>query len=132
MIDMEAFDWDDGFYSECDVNQEGRFESSFNEKLFVTLFTTLVVATLLFVIVSLGLSSCADKYEAQEAINDTELVTIYDTAKEDDGILYEGRGLCSECGMEGYTIDDNIVCRNEDCPNYGLAAPAVMSETENR
>lgn len=129
---MEAFDWDDGFYSECDVNQEGRFESSFNEKLFVTLFTTLVVATLLFVIVSLGLSSCADKYEAQEAINDTELVTIYDTAKEDDGILYEGRGLCSECGMEGYTIDDNIVCRNEDCPNYGLAAPAVMSETENR
>lgn len=132
MIDVETFDWDDGFYCEYDVNQEGRFESSFNDKLFATLFTTLVVATLLFVIVSLGLSSCADKHEAQEATNDTELVTIYDTAKEDDGFLYEGRGLCSECGREGYTIDGNIVCRNEDCPNYGLAAPAIMPETENQ
>lgn len=132
MIDVETFDWDDGFYSEYDVNQERRFEYSFNDKLFATLFTTLVVATLLFVIVSLGLSSCADKHEAQEATNDTELATIYDTAKEDDGFLYEGRGLCSECGREGYTIDDNIVCRNEDCPNYGLAAPAIMPETENQ
>lgn len=132
MIDVETFDWDDGFYGEYDVNQEGRFESSFNDKLFATLFTTLVVATLLFVIVSLGLFSCADKHEAQEATNDTELATIYDTAKEDDGFLYEGRGLCSECGREGYAIDDNIVCRNEDCPNYGLAAPAIMPETENQ
>lgn len=132
MIDVETFDWDDGFYGECDMNSEGRFESSFNERLFATLFTTLVVATLLFVIVSLGLSSCADKHEAQEATNDTELVTIYDTAKEDDSFLYEGRGLCSECGREGYTIDGNIVCRNEDCPNYGLAAPAIMPETENQ
>lgn len=132
MIDMETFDWDDGFYSEYDVNQEGRFESSFNDKLFSTLFTALVVATLLFVIVSLGLSSCADKHETQKTINDTELATVYDTSKNSDGVLQEGRGLCSECGMEGYTIDDNIVCRNEDCPNYGLAAPAVMSETENR
>lgn len=132
MIDVETFDWDDGFYGECDMNSEGRFESSFNERLFATLFTTLVVATLLFVIVSLGLSSCADKHEAQEATNDTELATIYDTSKEDDGFLYEGRGMCSECGTEGYTIDDNIVCRNDDCPNYGLAAPAIMTGTENQ
>lgn len=129
MIDMETFDWDDGFYSECDMNLEGQFESPFNEKFFAVLFTTLVVVTLLFIIVSLGLSSCSNK---QGTINDTELVTIYDTSKEDDDILQEGRGMCSECGTEGYTIDDNIVCRNEDCPNYGLAAPAVMAWTENQ
>lgn len=129
MIDMETFDWDDGFYSECDMNLEGQFESPFNEKFFATLFTTLVVVTLLFIIVSLGLSSCSDN---QKTINDTELATVYDTSKNSDGVLQEGRGACKECGMEGYTIDGDIVCRNEDCPNYGLAAPAVMSETENR
>lgn len=132
MIDVDEFDWDDGFYSECDMNPEGRFKSPFNEKLFAMLFTILVVVTLLFIIVSLGLSSCSYKREAQEAINDTKPVIIYDTPKEDDGILYEGRGLCSECGREGYTIDGNIVCRNENCPNYGLAAPAIMPETENQ
>lgn len=129
MIDMEAFDWDDGFYGECDMNPEGQFESTFNEKFFATLFTALVVVTLLFIIVSLGLSSCSDN---QKTINDTELATVYDTPKKDDSVLQEGRGACRECGTEGYTINGDIVCRNEDCPNYGLAVPAVMAETENR
>lgn len=129
MIDVETFDWDDGFYGEYDINLDGQVKSKFNEKLFAILFTTLVVATLLFIIVSIGLSSCENK---QRTINDTELATIYDTPKEDDGLLHEGRGFCSECGKEGYTIDDNIVCRNDDCPNYGLEAPAIMTWTENQ
>lgn len=132
MIDVDEYEWDDDLYSECDMYRDGIFESRFNEKFILTPFTILVMAALLFIIVSLGLSSCEDKHGTQEAINDTELATVYDTAKEDDGILYESRGLCSECGREGCAINGDIVCRNEDCPNYGLAAPAIMAVTENQ
>lgn len=131
MIDVDEYEWDDDLYSECDMYRDGIFESSLNERFFAVVFGALVGVTLVFVIVSLGLSGCSDTGGSGGKSNDTELATVYDTAKEDDGILYESRGLCSECGREGCAINGDIVCRNEDCPNYGLAAPAIMSETEN-
>ena len=125
MIDMDEFDWDDGFYDECDMYRDGKFESPFNKVFFIVFG----VCVLMFVAVIFALSSC-NKLDKQ--INDRELVTVYDTPNTKDDILQEGLGACSECGMEGYTIDGNIVCRNEDCPNYGLAEPAIMPETENQ
>lgn len=125
MIDVDEFDWDDDLYSECDMYRDGIFEHKFNK----TLFIVFGVCVLMFVAVIFALSSC-NKPDKQ--MNDIELATVYDTPNTKDDILQEGRGFCSECGKEGHTIDGNIVCRNEDCPNYGLAAPAIMSETENQ
>lgn len=124
MIDVDEFDWEEDFYNECDMYHDGKFKRPFNKVFFVVFG----VCVLMFVAVIFALSSCN---KSDKQMNDIELVTVYDTPNTKDDILQEGRGFCSECGREGYTIDGNIVCRNKDCPNYGLAAPAIMSETEN-
>ena len=40
-----------------------------------------------------------------------------------DNVLQEFKGTCPLCGDVSYGINGNIVCRNENCPNYGLAVP---------
>ena len=49
---------------------------------------------------------------------------IYDSPSENkEGVLQEFEGACPLCGNISYGINGNIVCRNENCPNYGLAVP---------
>lgn len=47
-----------------------------------------------------------------------EIPIIYDSASSE---LQETTAFCPVCGSETIALNDEIVCRNEDCQNYGLA-----------
>ena len=77
-----------------------------------------VVAIVLAIFMSIFVQ--AEVNNAIERMRQPEFETIYDSSSEE---LVEFEGSCPECGNESIGINGNIVCRNENCPNYGLAVP---------
>lgn len=63
-----------------------------------------------------AISSFAKSYRT--AIPHEELVTVYDTPSNE---LREIEAPCKECGQMASGINDEIACRNEECPLYGVA-----------
>lgn len=81
-----------------------------DERPVIIFIVFIAVAAWIFVI-----SSFAESYKD---IPHEELVTVYDTPS---STLREIEASCKECGQMASGINDEIACRNEECPLYGVA-----------
>lgn len=77
-----------------------------------------VVIVLILIAMNIATSIGVDRLTSKE--KDPEPPTIYDSPSK---ILEEDECTCPECGEISWGINGNVVCRNENCPNYGLAVP---------
>lgn len=110
---MEDFDyW-------CDDFEYGEHHSTLGKNILAFAVIASIILMMAVVVYNVRHAGLTEGTEVTDKVDD--LVTVYDSPS---GILKEGTGTCSECGREGWTINGDIVCRNENCPNYGLAAPA--------
>lgn len=110
---MEDFDyW-------CDDFKYGEHHSTLGKNILAFAVIVFIILMMAVVVYNVRTSGLIEDMEVADGGGGLE--TVYDTPS---GILKEGTGTCSECGREGWTINGDIVCRNENCPNYGLAAPA--------
>lgn len=78
----------------------------------VIIFLVLIAAfAWIFVI-----SSFAKSY--RNVIPHEELATVYDTPSKE---LREIDAPCKECGQMASGINNEVACRNKECPLYGVA-----------
>ena len=80
------------------------------------------IGLILFIILAMFLS-ITSSYEIKNTVNnhkEADTPVIYDTPSSK---LKEDEYVCPECGDISWGINGDVVCRNEDCPNYGLAVP---------
>lgn len=80
------------------------------------------IGLMLFIILAMFLS-VTSSYEIKNAVDkykETDTPIIYDTPSSE---LKEDEYVCPECGEISWGINGDVVCRNENCPNYGLAVP---------
>lgn len=78
------------------------------------LFCVIVLSIICF---SMGMAIAGSDTE----IPKEEVPIVYDSAANDSIVIKESKAYCPECGRETIAFNDEVVCRNEDCPNYGLA-----------
>lgn len=107
---MEDFDyWDDDPFGEYNARNDDK-AGIIVMLLFIILFAFVMV-------IDFGLLNNSQT-ENLGAIKSKGLATVYDSPT---NTLVEHEGSCPECGNVSIAVNDEIVCRNEDCPNYGLA-----------
>ena len=107
---MDDFDyWDDDTFYLDDAHSQGK----------AAIIVSMVIIAL-FMLLVLWSEYKADTMYRSENINDNNIATVYDTPS---GNLVEHEEKCPECGMVSMAVNNEIVCRNEDCPNYGIAVP---------
>ena len=107
---VEDFDyWDDDLLGEYDARKDGK------DGIIVMFLFIIFVAFVMFLDFSIINNSHT---ENSDTIKSEELATVYDTPTH---TLVEHEDSCPECGNVSMVVNDEIVCRNEDCPNYGLA-----------
>lgn len=82
-----------------------------NEWRFAGFILVCVLITSVICFVLGAITGCVDAEIPEE-----ETPIIYDSVA-----ITESKAYCPECGNETVAFNDEIVCRNEDCPNYGLA-----------
>lgn len=96
------------------------FKDVLKEVIFaIGLMLFIILAMFLSVTSSYEIKNTVDKYK------ETDTPIIYDTPSSK---LKEGEYICPECGEISWGINGDVVCRNEDCPNYGLAVPVEMND----
>lgn len=114
---VEDFDyWDDDPFGEYNARNDGK-AGIIVMLLFIILFAFVMV-------IDFGILNNSQT-ENSGTIKDEELATVYDSPT---NILVEHEDSCPECGNVSMAVNDNIVCRNEDCPNYGLAVHIDWTE----
>lgn len=105
---MEDFDyWDDDPFGEDKAYSDGKF---------VIVITAILLVTFLLAVFTPWYDS--ENVNQTENIEHNELATVYDSPS---SVLVEHEERCPECGNASIAVNDEIVCRNEGCPNYGIA-----------
>lgn len=110
-------DWDDDMFDEYN-------RDSYGGSLRAACIILVIILICLAVYMSQGINSVNNDAHVEGKSND--MPSIYDTPSDeigydDDHLLIEEPGQCTLCGSESMMIDKSFVCRNEDCPNYGVA-----------
>lgn len=114
---MEDFEyWGDDPFGEYNARNDGK------AGIIVTLLFLILFAFVMFI--DFGILNNSQT-ENQTEIKNEELAIVYDSPT---NILVGHEDSCPECGNVSMAVNDNIVCRNEDCPNYGLAVHIDWTE----
>lgn len=92
-----------------------KFKDVFKELVLMTIAMAVVI-----LIITLNVLTSIEVGRIVSEINATKMDVIYDSPSK---ILKEDEYACPECGEISWGINGNVVCRNENCPNYGLAVP---------
>lgn len=119
---MEDFDcWDDDLFGADKAYSDGKF----------AMIITAIVLMAFFLIVFVSGYNTANVNQTKN-IEHNELATVYDSksCESTSNVLVEHEEQCPECGNVSVAVNNDIVCRNKNCPNYGLAVPIGFS-TEN-
>lgn len=99
-----------------------------HEGIFDNLLTIIVLLVIAALLIGLNLFTSIELKNALHGDNestDIQIETTYDdpVEKYTDGKIVEFQAACPECGQITWGINGDIVCRNEACPNYGIAIP---------
>lgn len=92
-----------------------KFKDVFKELVLMAIAMAVVI-----LIITLNVLASIEVGRIVSEINGTKMDVIYDSPSK---FLKEDEYACPECGEISWGINGNVVCRNENCPNYGLAVP---------
>ena len=92
-----------------------KFKDVFKELVLMAIAMAVVI-----LIITLNVLTSIEVGRIVSEINATKMDVIYDSPSK---ILKEDEYACPECGEISWGINGTVVCRNENCPNYGLAVP---------